>query len=112
MVRGLQKHQPMPMARHFTFSVVEVDRGNVVATAVPTSEHYNPFSRLQWYSLVNSSSCRTGYFCFICLLALRSSTGRSYEKKSISRLITARTMRPTVDACIDILPKGHNLVLN
>ena len=42
-VRHLPFQDPMPMANHFGFTILEADQGHVVATAIPSRSHYNPF---------------------------------------------------------------------
>lgn len=46
-VRRLSFEQPMPMAQHFSFAIARADYGDVVATAMPSREHYNPFNVAQ-----------------------------------------------------------------
>jgi len=46
-VRQLSFERPMPMAQHFSFAIVHAEYGDVVATAVPSREHYNPFNVAQ-----------------------------------------------------------------
>jgi uncharacterized protein (TIGR00369 family) len=37
----------MPMAKQFSFRLVSVDYGRIVATAQPSADHYNPFDVVQ-----------------------------------------------------------------
>jgi len=46
-LRQLSFERPMPMAQHFSFAIVHADYGDVVATAIPSREHYNPFQVAQ-----------------------------------------------------------------
>jgi len=47
LVSSLAAGNPMPMASHFSFRIKSVARGDVVALATPSAEHYNPFGVAQ-----------------------------------------------------------------
>ena len=47
LVSSLAAGNPMPMASHFSFRIKSVVRGDVVALATPSAEHYNPFGVAQ-----------------------------------------------------------------
>ena len=46
-LQSLDANDPMPMARPWQFRITKIGRGDVSATAVPTSEHENPFGVAQ-----------------------------------------------------------------
>jgi uncharacterized protein (TIGR00369 family) len=46
-LKSLKPDDPMPMARHFSFRIAEVEYGKVAATAVPQPVHENPFEVVQ-----------------------------------------------------------------
>jgi uncharacterized protein (TIGR00369 family) len=46
-LKSLPADDPMPMARHFSFHIVNVDYGSVTASAIPESRHENLFEVAQ-----------------------------------------------------------------
>jgi uncharacterized protein (TIGR00369 family) len=46
-LRSLPADDPMPMARQFSFRILECDAGSVKASAVPLADHENPFRVVQ-----------------------------------------------------------------
>jgi uncharacterized protein (TIGR00369 family) len=46
-LNSLPPHDPMPMARHFSFRIAGIEYGKITATAVPEVAHQNPFEVVQ-----------------------------------------------------------------
>jgi uncharacterized protein (TIGR00369 family) len=46
-LKSLPADDPMPMARHFSFRILDVGYGSVTASAIPEPAHENPFEVVQ-----------------------------------------------------------------